>query len=179
MTFSESLPIRIVGGVLDFLRYFFLCLAFTGPMLVGLAVKAYTGSDALGVVAAFGAGVTGAAEFTAVGVVLSMAIDVFGLLLIMGWLFLSNRRIFKENPAAIIEIAKGVGISYFWMVSSMYHKQIKAEKKRHKIWQQHQRQLEARARQRATAQIQAQYMLQQQEEQAANDNIPEELEQAA
>lgn len=196
MTWGKAAPVLALCVAFDLLRTFFSLFWLFGPAL-GAAyctstVNIAAGTDIAGgagqVVAglctgvAVAAGVAFSAAITWFGVIMAMAIGLFGWLLVYTILIVSNGRIFRENSSSILMTLLSLGTSELPFINALpaltlttgrlYHTQIKMEKKRLQKWKQEQVQI-------AQREYQQQYMQMSQERQIEDEEIPEELKMAA
>lgn len=210
MTWKRAVPVLIVCGVFDATRAFFEMFWLFGPLVIGAGTAAFVSStlgggavaSAVGTVAGVAAGagsvyVDGILEIF--GVVMAMAIGLFGWLSVNGWLLTTNIRIYKTNATNKLWALVGLGISEIPIVGvlpgltfstfQLYRVQIKSDKAALRRWQAAEA---ARAKQeQAALQMQVaarRAQITQMQAQAANDNeataneggeIPEEREEAA
>lgn len=142
MTWGKAIPILAVAAVFDTLRYFFLSFWLFGPALAGAYCTAVA-SDTLatwtfgllGTKTAAAACATGAAAAGSLlsapliifGTVMGMAVGLFGWLIVTFAIFRTDKRVFGENPLAILWLGEGLGASVFIMTVGVYRTQIKKE----------------------------------------------------
>lgn len=134
------------------LRFMFEQFWFFGPALIGAIASAYFGGGSAGHVAgAVATAAAGAGEFLTGPVV-----EIFGAVMAMfiallGWgtvfliMFLSNRRLFKENSKGFLISILGFGFSIIPIIGSMpsvlgttfelYRQQIKRDKQKLRAWE--------------------------------------------
>ncbi len=207
MTWRKALIPLSVSGIFDFLGFIFSLFGIFGPILAGVATTAKTGSETLGVGATFIAGFFGGAALQAFGMIMAMVIGLMGWLAVGLVLLITNRRIFKKGNALwfgsvlIIDELPFINIipALSYRTFRMYGKQIKADKKALAKYEEGQRLRQAQMAQHAMGQRNQQMAEQaraqeeqvlelekaevsrvaQEEQQAANDEIPEEEKLAA
>lgn len=140
MTWTKASPILVLCVLFDALRFMFNQFWFFGPVLIGIGTSAVVGGvtgKVAGVIAG-GASVLGAPELQIFGIVMAMAVGLFGWLTIGLLLITTNTRIFKENASNTLWFIAGLGISEIPFISTlpaltgtvlkMYSTQIKKEK---------------------------------------------------
>ncbi|HET9641354.1 MAG TPA: hypothetical protein VFP46_00685 [Candidatus Paceibacterota bacterium] len=106
MTWRKAMPVILVGFVFDALRFLFEWFIIAGPA-IGAAFCSYiVQSDntilnaakvASCTVGATAVGIVAAPAIAGFGVIMAMAVGFLGWFFIGGYLFMTNRRIFKEN----------------------------------------------------------------------------------
>lgn len=140
MTWAKASPVLVLCIVFDALRFMFNQFWFFGPVLIGIGTGAAVGGvtgKVTGVIAG-GASALGAPELQVFGMVMAMAVGLFGWLTIGLLLITTNTRIFKENAGNTIWFVAGLGISEIPFIGAlpaltgtvlkMYGTQIKKEK---------------------------------------------------
>lgn len=158
MTWMKALPVLVIALVFDALRFVFEQFWFFGPALAGVyctakvngVLTAWT-TGLLGAktaAAACGAGATvagyfGAPAFEAFGVVMAIAVGLFGWMTVGLILIITNSRIFKENEGHALWFIASLLISETPIIGSipgftiitvkMYNTQIKKDKENLKI----------------------------------------------
>lgn len=198
MTWGKALPVLILCGIFDTLRFMCEQLWLFGPALIGVVAGLATGSSFIGYVAGIlGAGaelVTGP-TVEIFGVVMAMAIGLAGWGTVGLILFMFNPRIFKENQANYLWVMLGLFVSEVPVVGSLpaltitiwraYRTQIKKEKQELRKWEAEQaaflkQQRDEQVRQ-ALAMRDAQIAQEEARVEAANDTeeIPEEQQDTA
>lgn len=104
MTWGRALPVLAFCLLFDALRFMCEQLWFFGPAIASIYCTAKVG-DSVGTPLAgllcgtgsIAAGYFGAPLIVPLGVVLAMAVGLFGWLVVGAWLTFANKRIFKEN----------------------------------------------------------------------------------
>lgn len=192
MTWKKASPVLVISVVFDALRLLFQMFWFFGPALAALyctskisgAVGTY-GGGALCAAGATAAGFFGAPAIAAFGVVMAMAVGLFGWLAVGGWLMATNSRIFKENAlwfvgSLLFSEVPFIGAIPVITVSvwKMHSNQIKIEKAVYKKWQKENAAAELQERRQQEVQLMQARATQQQ---AANDEMynQEEMRKAA
>jgi uncharacterized membrane protein len=104
MTWGRALPVLALCLLFDALRFMCEQLWFFGPAIASIyctaKVSGSVGTSLAGLLCGTGgiaAGYFGAPLIVPLGVVLAMAVGLFGWLVIGAWLTFANKRIFKEN----------------------------------------------------------------------------------
>lgn len=180
MTWKKAAPVLVVSVIFDALRLLFQMFWFFGPALAALyctskisgAVGTALGGIACGGVAT-AAGFFGAPAIAAFGVVMAMAVGLFGWLTIALMLLITNARIFKENTlwfgasllASEIPIIGSVP-ALTLIVWKMYRAQIKIEKTEMKKYEKERAGAELQERNRQVAEL-----MQARAAQSAQDDI--------
>lgn len=125
MTWWKAAPVLAVCVVFDALRFFFEMFWFFGPTLAA-AVCAAKGADLAGkagaVAGGFLCGAAGTAlssGFEAFGVVMAMAIGLFGWLVVLLLNLLNNRDIFKENFSMLLKYGVGLLVSETPLINAL------------------------------------------------------------
>jgi hypothetical protein len=150
MTWAKASPVLVLCIIFDALRFMFNQFWFFGPVLIGIGTSAVI-DGAVGKVAgviAGGASVLGAPELQVFGIVMAMAVGLFGWLTIGLLLITTNTRIFKENAGNALWFIASLGISEIPFIGAlpaltgtvlkMYGTQIKKEKRALKQYEQQQ-----------------------------------------
>lgn len=177
MTWAKATPVLVVAGIFDLLRMFFEMFWFFGPALAAVActagVNSYVGTTvaetagkAVAVVCGAVAGVAGyfgSPAITAFGVVMAMAVGLFGWLVIGGWMMMTNARIFKENEGNALWFVGSLIVSEIPIVGTipgitgatfkMYRTQIKKDKENLKKYNESQAAAQAQERDQKIAQL--------------------------
>ena len=207
MTWLGASLALAVAAVFDLLRIIFEQFWFFGPALAATycasKVSGVVGTAVGGTLCSAGAaavGFLGFAPLAAFGVVMAMAVGLFGWMVLGLILMLTNRCMFKEEPVNTVWFLASLGASEVPFIGTipalsiatfkMYWTQIKKEKKALKKWEAahaaEQKRVRGQQQQQAAQIIQNRNL---QEAQAANDDelaaenadeeIPEELQRAA
>ena len=151
MTWRRATPVFILAIIFDVLRGFFAFFWLFGPALAFMycdwKVGQYLWSGAASLVCSAGAGILGISAFAILapfGAVMAMAVGFIGFLALFGTVFLSNRRIFHDEPISIIEILGGFALSevplldaipvFTFLIWRLYGKQIKKDAKKLQEW---------------------------------------------
>lgn len=193
MTWTKAAPALVIAVIADAIRVFFEWLGFLGPVIAGAVTIAALNSSGWtswlpefvknGVGAAAGIAATAASPgLEAFGIVMSMAIGFLGWLIVGGWIAGTNMRIFKSNAMNLVTYVAALGVDEIPFVSGfvpgltlavwrMYHTQIKKEKAALKKWTQ-----ENAAALQDERQQQADYLLQQYQQNATEEEAQEEAE---
>jgi len=200
MTWSKALPVIIVAGIFDAIRIFFEMFWFFGPAMAAIvcAAKAteYVGASAGNLLCGAAATVGGVAisEITTpFGVVMAMAVGLFGFLTLGLWILMTNSRIFKANATGSLWFMGSLAVSEVPIVGAfpsftvvlwkLYGTQIKAEKAALKKYLEKNADAELAERNRQTTQlIQIQTAQAAEAEQEAADDdeyTPEEVRETA
>lgn len=174
MTWGKAVPVLVVAAVFDAIGLLCQMLWFFGPAFAGLICTAtassYVGEPIAGAVcgtSAVAAGIAANAVLMPLGVILGMAVGLFGWLTIGLWLMVSNKRIFKENAlwfagSLLMEEIPLVGAlpALTLTVWKMYRTQIRVEKEEFRTFQKEQatQELIERRRQEAVLAQQARAM---------------------
>ncbi len=165
MTWGGALPLLVIAGILDALRYFFLFFWFFGPAIVasqtnsvvGLAVGVFTGP-----------------ALTIFGVIMSIAVAIAGFLIVFITLAFTDFRIFERETMAPLWFLAGIGASLTLMTWRLYATQIKQEKAELKKWEAQYAATSQRDRTAQVAYLNAQRAAQQQEAESEQENeIPD------
>ncbi len=188
MTWGKAAPILAVCVIFDALRLMFEMFWFFGPAMAALyctvkvsgVVGTTLGGFACGVGATV-AGTLGAPAIEVFGVVMAIAVGLFGWLVIGLWLMVTNARIFKENAAWF---AGSLLISEIPIVGSipaltiivwkMYRTQITLEKAEMQRYEQERAAAERQEREQRIALVLHNQSLQQaqiEQEEAADDAL--------
>ncbi|MBU6491073.1 hypothetical protein KGQ25_02910 [Patescibacteria group bacterium] len=205
MTWAKALPILVIAGIFDALRFMFEQFWFFGPALAGVGVAVATSGwvgswvgGALGAATGAVLGFFGGAALEIFGIVMAMAVGLLGWLTIGLLLMITNGRLFKEQAGNTIWFMFGLFISEIPIIGSlpgltgvtfkMYHAQIREEKKALARYEKErvgmlQQEREARARQimqvRAVQLAQAEQQEAMNEESYDDEEIPDEVREAA
>lgn len=195
MTRSKAMPVLLLCGGVDLLRFMAECLGFLGPAAAG----AGAGALAEGVVGSKIAAGVAALTAGAVGYTLGPALEVIGLVLgvfigFAGWLFVgfilafTNARIFKANAthwiwfafSLLLALIPGVAAipSLFFVTRSMYKTQIKKERAALAAWQAEQDTLSQQQQQEQRAYLARESAQRRVEQQAEEDAAEEEIHEA-
>lgn len=150
MTWMKALPVLVACLIFDALRFMFNQFWFFGPVLIGIGTSAMVGGvtgKVAGVIAG-GASVLGAPELQVFGIVMAMAVGLFGWCTVGLLLMITNARIFKENAGNALWFIASLGISEIPFIGAlpaltgtvvkMYSTQIKKEKRALKQYEQQQ-----------------------------------------
>ena len=162
MTWPKAIPVIVVAGISDVLRFMFTWLVFFGPALAGMYCTIKTGSAAVGTACA---AVGGVASFFGVGfiepfgIVMAMATGLAGWLITGTWLLTANTRIFKENAlwfGTSLLVSEVPFINSLPVLSGivwkMYRTQIRVEKVAYAKWKKENADAQLKERQRQEAQ---------------------------
>lgn len=198
MTWKKASPVLAVAVFFDLARAFFNMFWFFGPALAAALctstasgwVGSVWGLTALMCTAA--AGVAGAAVSAITvpfGVVMAMMVGFAGWLTIGFWLLATNGRIFSENAGngawfAASLLAGEVPLvntlpALTGLVWKMYRTQIQKDAQALRVYEASRAAAQAQERQQAMLRIQQAQSIQMQEQEAANEEIPEEMREAA
>lgn len=191
MTWGKASFVLVIALILDAARLMFEMFWFFGPALAALycansvsdtvgttVTKVAGGAITAGCTALAGvAGFFGSPAIAAFGVVMAIAIGLFGWLVIGLILMWTNARIFKENALwfvsslAISEIPLVGSIPALTLIlGRMYHHQIKTEQAAFKAYEKEQAAAQLAVQQQQTRQLmQAQQQVQVAQQVAAND----------
>jgi len=201
MTWGKASPILVVAVLFDLVRIFFEMFWFFGPALVAVYCSMQAGewvgslwglTEAACSAAAGVAGFYGAAITIPFGTTMAMATGLFGYLTLGLWILMKNPRIFVANASGSLWLAGGFGVSVVPLIGAvpafslvlwrLYRTQIHVEKTALKKWE---KEHVAAKRQERERQAQAAALIRMQQE-AANDaeyeqddEIPEEVRNAA
>jgi len=199
MTWRKAAPVLTVAVIFDLLRIFFVLFWFFGPALAA-AYCANTASGWVGslwgltaatcTVGATAAGAAISAVTIPFGVVMAMAVGLFGWLTVGLILVKTNARIFKENAlwfggSLLISEIPLIGSlpALTGVVWKMHRTQIRIKKAEMKRWEKEQAALQLQERNRQTEQrmqVQAVQQAQIIQQEAANDDqYTQELDNAA
>ena len=150
MTWMKALPVLVACLIFDALRFMFNQFWFFGPVLIGIGTSAMVGGvtgKVAGVIVG-GASVLGAPELQVFGIVMAMAVGLFGWCTVGLLLMITNARIFKENAGNALWFIASLGISEIPFIGAlpaltgtvvkMYSTQIKKEKRALKQYEQQQ-----------------------------------------
>ncbi|MFA6414416.1 MAG: hypothetical protein WC217_01425 [Candidatus Paceibacterota bacterium] len=166
MTWGKAAPALVVGALFDALRLLFEMFWFFGPALAALYCTVKGGGGAIvaalcGTTAA-AVGTVGVSAITAFGVIMAMAVGLFGWLVIGLYLMRTNSRIFKENALwfigslALSEMPLIGAVPAFTLTLwKMYSNQIRIEKAAFKKYEEEQKAAELKE-QKQQAQLQYQ-----------------------
>ncbi|MEK7135820.1 MAG: hypothetical protein AAB831_01520 [Patescibacteria group bacterium] len=207
MTWGKATPALVISVISDALRLMFVGFIFFGPAMAGL----YCTSTTSGWVGSLGGLTTAACTAGAValgfygfvpaatfGTVMAMAVGLLGWLVVGGWLWAKNSRIFKENTLWFVGSLLFSEMPFIGAIPAitasvwkMHSNQIKIEKAVFAKWKKENAERQRQAAQQAQL-MQAKAMQQQaandatyNQIQAANDEkyngeeIPEEVRKAA
>lgn len=180
MTWAKALPVLAIALIFDALRFLFEQFWFFGPALAAVyctakvngvltawttgLLGAKTAAAACGAGAAV-AGYFGAPAFEAFGVVMAIAVGLFGWMTVGLILIITNSRIFKENEGHALWFVVSLLISETPIIGSipgftiitakMYSTQIKKDKEALKKYNERQTAelMQARTAQMAQAEI--------------------------
>ncbi|MDE1919243.1 MAG: hypothetical protein KGH56_00935 [Patescibacteria group bacterium] len=124
MTWTKAAPVLVVCFIFDALRFFSEMLWFFGPVLAaafcaakGAAIAGKVGAAKAGAAAggllcgAAGTALSLSSGFEAFGIGMSMAVGLFGWLIVLLMNALNNRDIFKENFSMLIKYGISLLIS--------------------------------------------------------------------
>jgi hypothetical protein len=206
MTWPKATPVLALSVIFDAIRFFFEQFWFFGPALAaiyctgkaGEYVGSLWGLTAAACPAAAGvAGYFASAPIATFGIVMAIAVGFLGWLTIGLILLMTNNRIFKENEGHALWFVGSLLISEIPIVGSipgftiivfkMYRTQIKKDRELFKKYQKEQAAQQLQERNQRIAELtQAQaadnYYAQEQEvedEEYADEEIPEEVREAA
>lgn len=188
MTWPKASPVLVVAGIFDALRFMFQQFWFFGPALATVYCTASVSDKigSLGGAAALGCGMVagtvgyfGAPAITMFGVVMAMAVGLAGWLTVGLIIILTNARIFKENEDHALWFGLSLLISEVPIIGSlpgltgfswkMYSAQIKKDKEN----------LEKYKKEQAEKQAQEQKQKMLEFQQSQQEEIPEEVREAA
>ena len=192
MTWGKALPVIVISFIFDSLRLMFEMFWFFAPALAVLycTVKAsdVIGTTIGGFICTIGSGVVGfygAPAIAAFGVVMAMAVGLFGWLTVGLIIVLTNARIFTANAANTLWFASSLLVSEVPIVGALpaltstmiklYSVQIKSDKAALKAYEEEQQtELLREQKQKAAQAMQIQQAdMKQQEQQAAEDTDEE------
>lgn len=191
MTWGKAMPVLVVCVIFDALRLMFEMFWFFGPALAAVICTVKAGGSAIAggicTLAAGTVGFFGAGAIEVFGVVMAMAVGLFGWLIVLLMNILNNANIFKENFAMLLRYGVALLISETPIVGSlpaltvvntiMFRVQIQKGKEALKKYEEENvTQLKERSRQVAER---AQFMQNQYAQQeAANDAVYDQIEAA-
>lgn len=191
MTWGKALPILIIAAIFDALRIMCEQFWFFGPLLTAFyctakvsGVLGTTVGGALCGVAATAAGVVGAGPLEVFGIVMAMAVGLFGWLTLLLLLMLMNGRIFKENAGNAIWFAASLLVSEAPLIGTipafigitwrLYSTQIKNDKEALLKYEQQREAEQLQERNQQTAQlmqVRAAQQAQIEQQEAANEAV--------
>ena len=194
MTWTKATPVLVVAILFDAVRLFFALFWLLGPALAALycTVKGSGLADALtfgllgtktaAVVcsaAAIVAGTAVSAATTAFGVMMAMAVGIFGWLTVIFLILITNSRLFRDDASSILWTIGSLALSEIPFLDALpaltatvwrlYHAQIKGDKKKRAAYEKETRQYEAQRQRTELAQLQALQVEQLARQEAAND----------
>lgn len=217
MTWAKALPVLAVSFVFDALRFLFEQFWFFGPALAA----AYCTAQASGAVAKWTFGLLGAKTaaaactagaavagtflseaLVAFGIVMAMAVGLFGWLVVGLILMMTNSRIFKQHPGHSLWLVSSLLISELPLIGSipaftitiikLYRTQIRNDKEDMEKYEKENAAAQLQERQRQSAEImhaRNMQLMQAQEqevideerynEEAADEEIPDGVREAA
>lgn len=184
MTWGKALPVMVVCILFDAVRLMFEQFWFFGPALAGLYCTAKVGAGSVGAAvcstAATAAGFFAAPAIAAFGVVMAIAVGLFGWMAVGLWNLITNARIFKENAGNALWFVGGLLVSEIPIIGSapaltgtawrMYSVQIKKDKEALKQYEEKQQADLQQKRNRQMEQLRA-VQAARAEEEAANDAV--------
>ncbi len=162
MTWAKASPVLVIALIFDALRFVFEQFWFFGPALGALyctsKVNSAVGTNVAGAAGkaiaagcsavAGAAGYFGAPAFTAFGIVMAIAVGLFGWMTVGLILIITNARIFKENEGHALWFVVSLLISEMPIIGSipgftgitvkMYHTQIKKDRENLKRYEEEQ-----------------------------------------
>lgn len=188
MTWGRASIVLIIAVVFDLLRLFFQMFWFFGPALAAalctIKTGAVVGTTIGGLACGAAAASVGALAFEVIetfGVVMAIAIGVFGWLVVFFLLTAINARIFKTLATSWLWSLFGLGVSIIPIVGSipmitisvlrLYHAQIKKDREKLKEWQTMHKDMQTKIMRAAQT---AEFVRQQQ-----GEEIPQEMREAA
>ncbi|MFA5744650.1 MAG: hypothetical protein WC887_00285 [Candidatus Paceibacterota bacterium] len=144
MTWPKASPVLIIAGIFDLLRIMFEQFWFFGPAIAATyctaKVSGMVGTTIGSTICGAGAsviGTVGSPAIIAFGVVMAMAVGLFGWMTIGLVLIMTNSRIFKENEGQILWFVGSLLLSETPIIGTipgltgatikMYHTQIKKD----------------------------------------------------
>lgn len=193
MTWGKALPVIIISFIFDSLRLMFEMFWFFAPALAALYCTIKT-SDVLGTtiggfICTVGSGVVGfygAPAIAAFGVVMAIAVGLFGWLTVGLIIVMTNARIFTSNAANTLWFASSLLVSEVPIIGAlpaltstmfkMYSVQIRSDKAALKAYEEEQQAERLRGQKQEASQVMQQQAETMQAEQQVDESAEQETE---